>query len=172
MSMVKELSARMLGVRIDSEDLLAELGMLLTDDGVIRRHSQLEMYELFPGDTLQLQDALQGKSVHAGVQLLRKKQLPLPATLNFLPALKASVASTVERAQYCECHTHFVGWRDSHSNLKTSADFIGLSNLAEEFREARANLVKQEEAHQCPPRRIPGFSARRAPVLAMNRGCG
>ncbi|CAJ1452935.1 unnamed protein product, partial [Effrenium voratum] len=66
---------------IDSEDLLAELGMLLTDDGVIRRHSQLEMYELFPGDTLQLQDALQGKSVHAGVQLLRKKQLPLPATL-------------------------------------------------------------------------------------------
>ena len=51
-----------------------------------------------------------------------------------------------------------------HHNLRPSPSFTSLANLVEDIREAK---LRTKDLRL--PKRIPGFSARRAPVLAMNR---
>eukprot|EP00439_Symbiodinium_sp_Y106_P070151 s430_g12.t1 len=158
--------------KIESTDLLAELGAVLTDDGVVRRPLRLETDRLSPGDVLQMRGPLDGTGPRKGVQQLRQRMLQAspdsPVELQFLRALKVDHASVVETAQYIDLHSNFIGWRDSTRNLKKSPECPSLMDMVEEIRETRA---KEKGSEPLKPRRIPGFSARRNPVLAMNRGC-
>lgn len=168
----KRPDAEVRALRIESTDLLAELGAVLTDDGVVRRPLRLETDRLSPGDVLQMRGPLDGTGPRKGVQQLRQRMLQAspdsPVELQFLRALKVDHASVVETAQYIDLHSNFIGWRDSTRNLKKSPECPSLMDMVEEIRETRA---KEKGSEPLKPRRIPGFSARRNPVLAMNRGC-
>eukprot|EP00435_Cladocopium_sp_Y103_P015114 s1370_g3.t1 len=115
---------------------------------------------------------LEGQSCWEGVRMLREKRLK-----------ESDDRPIVAKTDYCERHTtlcsseryfatspwsprNFVGWRDSHNNLRPSPSFTSLADLVEDIRESK---LRTKDLRL--PKRIPGFSARRAPVLAMNRGC-
>ena len=160
-------------LRIEKSELLSELALQLTDDGVVKKPMTLELDHLLAGDTLQMTGDLDGYGCYAGVRLLREQKLKVPATLTFIPAMKVKNAylesderPIVAKTDYCERHLNFVGWRDGHHNLKASSSFTSLADLAEDIRESK---LRAKDPRM--PKRIPGFSARRAPVLAMNRGC-
>lgn len=160
-------------LKIDKSEVCAELGLLLTDDGVVKRPFTLELDHLDAGDTLQMLGDLEGQSCWEGVRMLREKRLKVPVTLTFIPSMKVKNAyleaddrPIVAKTDYCERHTNFVGWRDSHNNLRPSPNFTSLADLVEDIRESK---LRTKDLRL--PKRIPGFSARCAPVLAMNRGC-
>lgn len=161
-------------LRVESGELLAELGLMLTDDGVANRPVRLALDKLNAGDTLQMQGPLEGHSPCAGVRLLREGRIEAPVTLTFLRSMKVKNTfldregkPIVASCPYCDCHPNFVGWRDRASNLSPSGHFQSLAGLAEEIRQRRGRPKELQKM----PKRIPGFSARRAPVLAMKRGC-
>eukprot|EP00913_Durusdinium_trenchii_P002753 g2546.t1 len=143
-------------LRVESGELLAELGLMLTDDGVANRPVRLALDKLNAGG----EDGgpLEGHSPCAGVRLLREGRIEAPVTLTFLRSMKVKNTfldregkPIVASCPYCDCHPNFVGWRDRASNLSPSGHFQSLAGLAEEFAEEEDLPTFSWDADGPPP---------------------
>eukprot|EP00930_Biecheleria_cincta_P033426 TRINITY_DN23154_c0_g1_i1.p1 TRINITY_DN23154_c0_g1~~TRINITY_DN23154_c0_g1_i1.p1 ORF type:complete len:1076 (-),score=163.04 TRINITY_DN23154_c0_g1_i1:199-3138(-) len=153
-------------VTIDQRIVLMQLLSSLSDDGAVRRVLRLGDYRLCPGEVLQMVDVLADKSPRVAVQLMRSGSLALPLQLHFANPLRITECSVLDDVPYVVHHANFVGFRDTGTNLFPSEQFKSLETVREQVEDHRA-LEKQSKV----PRRIPGLSARRSPMLAMYRGC-
>mmetsp|Transcript_70810 Transcript_70810/g.124976 ORF Transcript_70810/g.124976 Transcript_70810/m.124976 type:complete len:1055 (-) Transcript_70810:77-3241(-) len=154
-------------IRIEDQNLLVYLGFSLSEDGVVRRSLRVDQYRLWPGETLSMTGPLEGKSPREGIAALREGHVPCPVEITFIKPMQVQSAKLLDTAPYMEQHSNFMGFREDGRNLKVSEQFTTLDDLCKVIAAER----QKDQQQQMAPKRIPGLSTRRNPVLAMNRGC-